>query len=1498
MYKVISTKVQSLPEAKKGTLSKIFAFLCSDNAGKMKYVPIEGVDLGNISEKLIGDDIELYLNCLTDTISIVSAKDTEEEITLCDAGNLMVASMLKVKTKGTATRSDIISSWSKSFMNEVDVYQDGTEEDPFDVEPEEEGIFGDDEDYEEDVDEGEPEVYEENNEDPQSDEEDTSTRDENEDVLREEIKKVFNSTVISLVSKVKRRYDLLFESGYDLERPYGILSNEGILFVDSEKVLKMRENPDKDIDFSASMNMFELFNKKVGFNVSDARSSGNISQDMLDGYMQGGNLNYFPYKLLEYAYGRNPSNVESDKYNYATAKVNGKTVGVSTRWNDFGNKIIEDIKLTIEDSIVTYCLKVLETGYARDDIRQIIRKPDKMRDIQGYIEYVADSLSTCIIITQYKSNFAKPVLIKLRLCDPTGRIGNGMTPEIVSTAFAGNTGGSEGVTLGSGLNIADSNQYRVFEYGHEFNHSLSNAMPLFAYRAFEKLKEKGESISYKKLILGQSTDGTILRNGTHGLVLDKKLFHYINAGSRSGKGVMTLNMVAAALLSNKALIYLDNKPDMVSMLAQLCGGQEYGNEKGPLFFGLNGSNYVDDKQHQFTHEDDWINRANIPIEAVKLFGEPYWSKYGEIFYMRAFTLAFGIILARGLDGGHGKMNDPAYNGQEGIFLVCDETNVLQENFKVIGQILADKIPLQSKKFLSMSASLESLYKEVNSENARKGANLKYENAKRDFEEAFNAHKFYALSYLNTLSDNIAYIYQKSLAGFLPKEAECSDVVIIGQNLEQIPIEKDSITSAVTGGRLSGEGSGANGLGGTQIAKDIKGAKSIPFAHFVFSSADALIGYNSVHPEYLAQSERGSNAFGRLDLTANNFCYLPNFKISASGDEAPGAQLTKGLANADSSVYFKPYLILNNSSSAYTSQMFDRVKNAGLNKEDVINEYPNEDGSDISPYVGFPEYMSLMGVNDIPDRLKKGADIANMVVSDVLGYQDDGSGRPLWLQFVTDLRPEWMVSVRDIACLCGGLDKDANIPRGRENPLTKEYYDYLKFVLDHQELGIVDNTMSTPESCYIDDEGNIQYDISGYESQARRDFYASDDGSDEEFENASFDERMQNSFGDNETFDDDEVINIFDFDSSDANTNDGFTQDDTSEDFPTEDMFDDMGTEGYQSFNDSDDDNVVGNGNPSTNSIDERDALIASLLAKLQENNIDISDLGYSVNPTNSQGVDCGYSRPEHREEFDANDVNGMDFDEDNEELSATSFANLIRLVTHKVISNYGGYERINSFRVVGGAIIINGVVFRSKVSKDCIGVLPLDIRRQISSGNLSELFNYRELLNMPNLRGLEFDSVSFTYDKVSKALGYGNNIGVNNFFDDIKSLQALVIGSHKFSRKNYKEKMKEDDIFYYQSTATKYATVCDKCLSKYTSKSWNFTKNMFNSKNHGLVTKTFGVLFGTVASATTGVATLGAKAVKGVSSEIDSKTSRSTFGESARSGFNAFKEGFKNLFNE
>jgi len=92
------------------------------------------------------------------------------------------------------------------------------------------------------------------------------------------------------------------------------------------------------------------------------------------------------------------------------------------------------------------------------------------------------------------------------------------------------------------------------------------ALTSFAYKTYAQMMENNKEISLKSLFVGKTKDDQLLSvdlsgNTTHSM--------YITAGSRSGKGVLTLNLLAGLIYSGCPLIYLDNKPDMASMLWQM-----------------------------------------------------------------------------------------------------------------------------------------------------------------------------------------------------------------------------------------------------------------------------------------------------------------------------------------------------------------------------------------------------------------------------------------------------------------------------------------------------------------------------------------------------------------------------------------------------------------------------------------------------------------------------------------------------------------------------------------------------------------------------------------------------------------------------------------------------------------------------------------------------------------------------------------------------------------
>ena len=1520
--------LQSMTQEERSKVVTYIKLLSSNRAGRMKIIPYQGIDLGDFSKRFIGDGMQAisdYKACVCDAIYYVQGMSSDEPIGVCNESDKRIIGYLhpskatnfeKMETLLTRLMGNPVVDGSQGESVD-DGLGDENSEGAEDESPDEQSDSSDDK-----------------SDDSDSEEDFDTTPNPNEVGIRKAIEEWVGGRITPLVGKVLSAYKQVLESGFDLERPYGVIDENGIDYIDSECVFKVRGNINGDLDKASVIALGGLFFDTIGCAVSDSRSPRDVAVDLYEGYSRNQKV-YFPRKILEYAFGRKPSKKPKDvNYRYCTKDDQG----ISSNWGKYCDLIIKpDVTITLKDAACIYCNEALKLeGESYDKANEVLKS--KWSELLGYLEYVTCCLSYCFMIMSYKCVGGNPVSIRIRACDPDKTLSKITVKNIVDIVASGNTGGSSSATAESSLNAIDSELIGVYEYSHEFDHVLANGMPLFAYKAFESIKEKGETVSFNSLVLGQSNDGTTLRNNTHGLKLANSLYHYIIAGSRSGKGVMTLNFLIGALLSNKAIFYIDNKPDMASMLSLLAGGNT---ASGPAMFAVNGDNFEDDKQKQFVHCDSWINPANIPMEAITILGEPKWREgYGVMFYMRALTLVLSIIFARGRDGGKGHMDDPEFNGEDGIFLVCDEINKLQDAFskRIAGvNAFAKYVPAQSGIFANSCFDLEKAYRGTQAEKPSKNAESDFISAKNSFSRDFTAAMFYALSYFNMLNDNIDYIDGKKKAGFLRKEMELSDILLIGQNVEIKPMSLGTLSEITGVGRYASKGRGDSGL--PREAKGNLAEFSIPMSHFVFSSADALIGFNSEHQEYLAQSDESSKAHGKLDEVASNFCYIPHLDVAF--ETAAGKTLTKAMANRPENVYFKPYLILNDCDEGvkkgYVDQMYTRVAKAGITPEKLVSVYGDGNGH-LNPAIGIPGYAQMLGISDIPQRLQKGANIANLVLSKYVGYPDDGSGRPLWLQFVTDLRPEWMLSITDIAGKCCG--DPTNLDKGRSNPILKEYYGYVDFITSHSEYGITDNTMSSSGSIYTDSEGNIQHNISGYESNDRRDYFDSIDDYDSEAAKVSSSQRYDAIFdGSGPWFDEEEQV--------DGNPPEGISEDTAPyEDLDTvvEGLFDedygpdyneeaassatdhsnpsDVASDQYERWID-----LVDSGDSSANPVsappigEEIDisgavsdffngtqnsaqastqgasggAASVDTILDMLENGTLGNDLpqSYTVNPS-QRGVVTGYQAPPARMQINPQRIQNIEFDAVDEGVAAQSFAQLITEMTNSVIRAYGGLDRIRSFAVIGGGIAINGTIFRSRISNAAEGVLPLDVRRTINSGNIAHLFDYSKLRKMPNLLKLHFDSPAFVFDVVSPMMRYRGTIGVNNFFNDIPSLQVIKVGFETFDRSNYREQLKrvsvDGDLYYRHSAASKFSEACQKKMSGFSKGSWKFTKNMFTTKDHNVFVKTLGILAGTVGMAVGGAATVVSAGAVGVSHLADNA-------DRDHGKLRALQRGISSLFN-
>ena len=89
---------------------------------------------------------------------------------------------------------------------------------------------------------------------------------------------------------------------------------------------------------------------------------------------------------------------------------------------------------------------------------------------------------------------------------------------------------------------------------------------IFGYQAIDRRLEAGLTPTMQSILLGRTIAG---EDFTYDMTKPKGSISVVAAGSRSGKGVMTLSLLGTALACNYPFIYVDGKPDMASILWSL-----------------------------------------------------------------------------------------------------------------------------------------------------------------------------------------------------------------------------------------------------------------------------------------------------------------------------------------------------------------------------------------------------------------------------------------------------------------------------------------------------------------------------------------------------------------------------------------------------------------------------------------------------------------------------------------------------------------------------------------------------------------------------------------------------------------------------------------------------------------------------------------------------------------------------------------------------------------
>lgn len=844
-------------------------------------------------------------------------------------------------------------------------------------------------------------------EDEDTDEEDVPTGDlseseevEPEEVEREEAPKTmesdeailryYSSFCTGTISELIKRYTGLFSSGYEVNKPDGMLCKDGIVRLSGSKRIVYQ-------DSIATHNMYEIIRGYMDFQEMTTRSIVGIANSMYSGYISGRKTLYFPNKLLEIAYGlKAVTGDNQDSLNTYEKHAS------SSNWSAYVKDVLEKSVRDLVKKSALFYVKSEMSGNGMEDFRD-----NRIASgLQDYLGYILKSLSTCVLMVDYKARETKEGEIivnafKVRVCDPDNRISGNITQEILDKAFMGGVG-----DVPFSYDVREEPEIYLKEYAHEFNHDMSQALPLFAYKALQALQEQGVELAWKNLILGMAEDGSILRNGTHGVDIMKRLTHILCAGSRAGKGVMTLAILACAIASGKVIAYIDRKPDMASVLKYLSSEM----------FVINGGGYqtqYDTKYKQFTNLDELLGTmGNVPKCALDAFQTTCsWDELGDIIYMRALKLYLGIIVARG----EGRFTDTSLGGENGILLVADEFKNFQDSFSNLLNRVSSIVPPTT-----IDKDTEALNKGSISQNT--------------YSKSYNDAAFYALSYMNSLSEDMKFLSEKTDAGFNQQEVALSDIFVIGQNITRGMCDRQEFEDAIRNSPGSGRyrSAGSFGLKGFHM-----GTQSIPYTLINFKTADAFFGRNmdEGRSKYLAQTDTRSKALGRLDDKASNFAYMETF-TEEKRQKIESGNVPANIEYANNCTYFKPFLILNTGDPGddCVQGVFKRCyENAGITEEELIADNPDPSGVGMNRAIGFEQYLHMAGITDIRSVLAKSSGVANYVVQNYLHYPGN------WFQFITDLRPEWLFTIKDISI--GAKGEMPPVCSPATNPILEEFVNF-------------------------------------------------------------------------------------------------------------------------------------------------------------------------------------------------------------------------------------------------------------------------------------------------------------------------------------------------------------------------------------------------------------------------------------------------------------------------
>lgn len=391
------------------------------------------------------------------------------------------------------------------------------------------------------------------------------------------------SKINSSVDGILSAYASLFESGFDLSKPLGVFDDRNYYYVKNNKLvveplIDANGNPTVSLEKMLVANY--LASPSFGFRGSDSLVFDYENTIVKNVY------NNIPKLILRFALGCVAS--ESEVYN-----IHPEYGG---SWIKYKEKVIRPY---LTNNIFKQCTDIM------------LKSGKSYTDILVMYDELSSILKRCCLVLEWNTSLS----IKLRILTPDSTVDQHMdfAQDLFSSIF-NNVG-----------EIVDNSEGNLLDVKIIKDVKAYNFEPIFAYQALDALKESKRMPSWENVILGRKAD-----DKTFTYDFSQFYGYHVVAASRSGKGVMCLNILAAALGSGYPIFYLDSKPDMARTIKGICNNAVVCTAES--IQGLD------------IPETDFLT---YPDETAKvLLGKSSYTNYGGIAYLKLLELAFLIAELR------------------------------------------------------------------------------------------------------------------------------------------------------------------------------------------------------------------------------------------------------------------------------------------------------------------------------------------------------------------------------------------------------------------------------------------------------------------------------------------------------------------------------------------------------------------------------------------------------------------------------------------------------------------------------------------------------------------------------------------------------------------------------------------------------------------------------------------------------------------------------------